>query len=134
MMGYLGEKEFNNKMNKIRKKNLEKERKIMLKAERSKFKKERKKISTSKLILLVVIILCLQIIGFAEYVMLTTNDTSALYVLIGVPATLVPTIWGYYAKSKAENSEGGITYELALRETENQTEDNGGTAKAGEVE
>ena len=130
----LSDSKFNLKMNKARQKNLEKERKLALKAERSKFKKDHKKISTIKLVLLVVIILCIQIIAFTEYIMIKFNDASALYVLIGVPATLVPTIWGYYAKAKQENSEGGITYELALREADSQIEDNGGTAKAGEVE
>lgn len=43
-----------------------------------------------------------------------THDTSFLYVLAGIPATLVPTILGYYSKSKSENTAGGIVFETAV--------------------
>lgn len=75
-----------------------------------------KSFSTSKLILLGMILLCLQIVFFCEYAMLTLGDTSAMYVLIGIPAALAPIIWGYYGKSKAENVAGGIVYESAMAE------------------
>lgn len=60
--------------------------------------------------------MCLEIIVFCQYAMLEFGDTSALYALIGIPAVLVPTIWGYYSKSKAENTAGGITYDMAMLE------------------
>ena len=41
-------------------------------------------------------------------------------VLIGIPATLIPIIWGYYSKAKAENTQGGITYDMAMMQL-NQT-------------
>lgn len=75
---------------------------------------KRKPLSTSKLILLGMILLCLQIVFFCEYAMLTLGDTSAMYVLIGIPAALAPIVWGYYSKSKAENVAGGIVYESAM--------------------
>ena len=61
----------------------------------------------------------LEIVFFCQYVMIEFGDTSALYTLIGIPVTLVPTIWGYYSKSKAENTAGGITYDMAMAEMNN---------------
>lgn len=81
-----------------------------------------KSFSTSKLILLGMILLCLQIVFFCEYAMLTLGDTSAMYVLIGIPAALAPIIWGYYGKSKAENVAGGIVYESAMAEMRSKNE------------
>ena len=83
---------------------------------------KRKPLSTSKLILLGMILLCLQIVFFCEYAMLTLGDTSAMYVLIGIPAALAPIIWGYYGKSKAENVSGGIVYESAMAEMRSKSE------------
>ena len=83
---------------------------------------KRKPLSTSKLILLGMILLCLQIVFFCEYAMLTLGDTSAMYVLIGIPAALAPIIWGYYGKSKAENVAGGIVYESAMAEMRSKSE------------
>ena len=83
---------------------------------------KRKSCSTSKLILLGMILLCLQIVFFCEYAMLTLGDTSAMYVLIGIPAALAPIIWGYYGKSKAENVSGGIVYESAMAEMRSKSE------------
>lgn len=82
-----------------------------------------KSFSTSKLILLGMILLCLQIVFFCEYAMLTLGDTSAMYVLIGIPAALAPIIWGYYGKSKAENVAGGIVYESAMAEMRSKGKD-----------
>lgn len=84
---------------------------------------KRKSFSTSKLILLGMILLCLQIVFFCEYAMLTLGDTSAMYVLIGIPAALAPIIWGYYGKSKAENVAGGIVYESAMAEMRTKDKD-----------
>lgn len=105
---------FNKKMKKIMKDNASKQRKLLLKKAKDKYKKTKKTISTSKLVLLVLILFCLQIVLFAEYIMMQLGDTSALYVLIGVPATLIPVVWKYYSKSQAENTQGGIVYETAM--------------------
>lgn len=113
-MRYISEKEFNTQLKRIQKENESKERARKLKEERDKGRKKIKFPSTSKLILLGVIILCVQIVFFCEYAMLTLYDASSLYVLIGIPAALAPIIWGYYSKSKAENTQGGIVYETAM--------------------
>ena len=44
-----------------------------------------------------------------------TGDLSALYVLIGVPVSLVPICLGYYWKSCQENTSGGIVYDTAMK-------------------
>lgn len=45
-------------------------------------------------------------------------DLSQAYALLGIVASLAPVIFGYYSKSKAENTEGGIVYETAMKEQE----------------
>lgn len=115
-MSYLSEKEYATRLKRVQMDNESKERKRKLREEKNKFRPQIKLPSTSKLVLLVVILLCLEIVFFCQYVMIEFGDTSALYTLIGIPVTLVPTIWGYYSKSKAENTAGGITYDMAMAE------------------
>lgn len=45
-------------------------------------------------------------------------DLSQAYALLGIVASLAPVIFGYYSKSKAENTEGGIVYETVMKEQE----------------
>ena len=80
----------------------------------------KKKWSTSKIVLLVVFILCIEIVIFCEVMMNKYGDLSAMYALIGVPATLIPTVCAYMIKSKAENTQGGITYDMAMLERQQQ--------------
>lgn len=75
-----------------------------------------KKISTSKIILFVVFLICIEILIFCEIMMDKYGDMSAMYALISVPVTLVPIVIGYLIKSRAENTSGGITYEIAMLE------------------
>lgn len=124
-MRYLTDKEYESRLKKIKLKNKDKERKRILKNEKEKYKRKLKLPSTSKLILIGVILLCLQIVIFCEYVMVALGDISAMYVLIGIPATLIPIVWGYYSKSKAENTAGGIVFEAAMRNNkDNNDNDN----------
>lgn len=134
-MKYISEKEFNFRMKEIQKENLSKERARKLKEEKRKGKPKRKIPSTSKLILLGMILLCVQIVIFCEYAMMTLYDASSLYVLIGIPAALAPIIWGYYSKSKAENTVGGIVYDTAMAEMQMQHEtiDNEAMTEDGSV-
>lgn len=114
MWWYLTDKKYRNQMRKIKQINLQKRKLYKLKAEKEKKKRKFKLPSTSKLLLLGAVLLCLEIVIFCEYVMLKFQDTSALYVLIGIPASLIPVILGYFYKSKAENTSGGIVYETAM--------------------
>lgn len=77
----------------------------------------KKKISTSKLILLGVILMCVEIVAFCEYAMLSSGDLSSMYVLLGIPVSLIPVCLGYFNKSKAENTAGGIVFETAMMES-----------------
>lgn len=134
-MRYISEKEFNFRMKEIQKDNLSKERARKLKEEKRKGRQKRRLPSTSKLILLGMILLCVQIVAFCEYAMMTLYDASSLYVLIGIPAALAPIIWGYYSKSKAENTVGGIVYDTAMAEMQirNETVNDNTSTENGSV-
>lgn len=112
----LTQKEFEKKLAEIQEKNKQKEYRRLLREERKKSRTKIKLQSTSKLILLVAFLLCLEIIIFCEYMMVKTGDLSSLYAMIGVASALIPLCLGYYFKSKAENTAGGITYDMAMLE------------------
>lgn len=120
ILRYMSEDEFNLRLKKIQNKNITKERRAKLNEEKRKYWPKLHLPSTSKLVLLVVFLLCIEIIAFCQYAMIVLGDTSAMYVLIGIPTTLVPIVLGYYNKSKAENSKDGITYEMAMLEKTNE--------------
>lgn len=124
-MGYLTEKEYEARLEKIKKDNESKERKRKLREEKKKHKAKLKLPPTSKLILIGSVLLCLEIIVFCEYIILTSYDSSAIYVLVGIPATLIPIILGYYNKSKAENTQGGIVFENAMHQYNQQDDFSG---------
>lgn len=115
-MRYISEAEYNNEMRTIKCENESKARRRKLKAERKKGKPKNKTFSMSKIVLLGIILLCVEIVIFCEYAMLKLMDTSSMYVLIGIPVALAPIIWGYYSKSKAENTSGGIVFQSMMNE------------------
>lgn len=112
---YLTSREYELELKKIKAKNRQIEMKRNLKAAKVK-RFNIPKISTSKLILVAVLLLNLQIIYFVEKAIMTYGDLSALYALIAIPATLIPTVWAYFSKAKAENCAGGITYDSAMEQ------------------
>ena len=116
MRMYLSKQEFEKKMVLAQRKNASKLRKQLLRKEKMKYWPKIKLPSTSKLVLLVAALLCLEIVIFCQYVMLKTWDTSSLYAMIGVVTALASVVLGYFVKSKAENSAGGIVYESAMKE------------------
>lgn len=119
----ISEKEYSFRLKQIQKENQAKERARKLKEEKRKGRKKLKLPSTSKLILLGMILLCVQIVLFCEYAMMKLYDASSLYVLVGIPAALAPIIWGYYSKAKAENTAGGLIYDIAMAEMQNNNEE-----------
>ena len=119
-MGYLTEQEYEARLEKIKKDNESKERKLKLKEEKKKYKTKFKLPPTSKLILIGVALLCLEIIAFCEYIIIRYYDSNAIYVLVGIPATLIPIILGYFNKSRHENTAGGITYDMAMHQYNQQ--------------
>lgn len=113
-MSHMTKQRYEEELHKIRLDNLEKKRKQKLKSEKKKYKKKLALPSTSKLILIGAVLLCLQIILFCEYLMWKTSDLTAMYVLIGIAASLVSVILSYYNKARHENTAGGIVYETAM--------------------
>ena len=116
---YLTKQEYELELKKIKEKNQQIEMKRNLKAAKVKRFQFRKP-NTSKLIVFVVFAICLQILWFSEHMIKLTGDTSYMYVLIGIPAALIPTILGYYAKASKENQIGGIIYDSAMAELNKQ--------------
>jgi len=125
-MRYMSELEYDIEMKRIKRENSSRRRIQKLQEEKNKLKKKHKLPPTSKLVLLVVFALSIQIIAFVEFVMLKYGDFSAAYALIGIPVTIVPTILGYYHKSKAENTQGGIIYEKAMMENDEDDDESVG--------
>lgn len=105
---------YEQKLKKLQYKNLLKLRKRKLRQEKYKMWPKIKLPSTSKLVLLGVFLMCIEIMIFAQYAMIVLGDTSAMYALIGVPAALIPVCLGYFSKAKAENTVGGIKFETAI--------------------
>lgn len=114
-MNYISDRDYNAQMKAIKRMNQSKEREMKLRKEREKYGFKFKMPSTSKIVLFVSLIICLQIIFFCERLMVELKDTSALYVLLGIPAAMAPIIWAYFSKAKAENTKNGIVYETAMR-------------------
>lgn len=118
-MRYISEKEYNAEMLRIKHENESKARLRKLKAERAKGRqKKSRSISNSKLVLWAMVILVFYIAIWFMYESHRLCDLSQAYALLGIVASLAPVIFGYYSKSKAENTEGGIVYETAMKEQE----------------
>ena len=114
---YMSEREFNAKLKEIQRENESLRRINKLEEERSRFAKPKKKwLSASKIALMVMFLVVFEIVVFTEWLMYKTQDLSALYVLIGIPATMVLPLWKYYSKSEAENTRGGIVYDVAMKQ------------------
>ena len=118
-MRYISEKEYNAEMLRIKHENESKALIRKLKAERAKGRqKKSRSISNSKLVLWAMVILVFCIAIWFMYESHRLCDLSQAYALLGIVASLAPVIFGYYSKSKAENTEGGIVYETAMKEQE----------------
>ena len=120
---YLTSREYELELKKIKAQNRQIEMKRNLKAAKVK-RFNIPRVSTSKLILVAVLLLNLQIIYFVEKAIMTYGDLSALYALIAIPATLIPTVWAYFSKAKAENCAGGITYDSAMEQLRQSSSEN----------
>ena len=118
-MRYISAKEYNAEMLRIKHENESKARLRKLKAERAKGRqKKSRSISNSKLVLWAMVILVFCIAIWFMYESHRLCDLSQAYALLGIVVSLAPVIFGYYSKSKAENTEGGIVYETAMKEQE----------------
>lgn len=107
-MRYISEKEYEQELKRIKAKNEQRERKRKLREEQLKalphfkFKKPR----TSKMVLWTVIIICIQILWFSEHMASVTGDTSFMYALVAIPASLIPTVLSYMKNSRVEHQMG----------------------------
>lgn len=116
-------KEFETRKRKIELKNRNIRQQKKLKELKNKYKKKKKKLSMSKLIILLVLLFCSEIAIFAEIFMWHYANSDAMYSLIGIPIALMPTLIAYFNKSKAENTSGGIVYDMAMLNSGIQSEE-----------
>ena len=108
------ESQFNARMRKLRKRNKTIEYKQELMAELLRLLPRIKIPSTSKIVLGVSALLCLETLMFCQYMIILTGDMNALYAMVGALFTFMGTVISYYAKSIRENTEGGVVYLNAM--------------------
>lgn len=106
--------QFDSKLAKAKKRNESIEYKRRLREERMKYWPKFVLPSTSKIVLIVSALLCVEILFFCQWMIVQTGDTNALYAMVGVIASLATVIIGYFVKATRENITGGITYETTM--------------------
>lgn len=113
-MVYMTKKQYDSKLAKLQKRNESIEYKRKLRKERMKYWPKFVLPSTSKIVLIVSAILCLEILIFCQYMIIKTGDTNALYAMVGAVFGFMGIVLGYFVKSTKQNTTGGITYETAM--------------------
>lgn len=121
----MNKNEFDKRMSCAKKRNEELELKMMLKAEKNKYKEHNKKLSTSKLIALYLFFVLNVVLIYSLVAMWHFSDLSYLGTLITDIAGQILVYLIYAKKSMTENSKGGITYELAMLNNKNQQSEEG---------
>ena len=81
-----------------------------------------KKISFSKIILMLVMGSFFIVLGIGIYVVLKIDPLQLYALLSFVGAPVAVAIGFYYEKAKKENTKGGITYDTAMRDMDAQAE------------
>lgn len=94
------------------------EKGIALKKRRE-YKRQKKRITTSKLAMWFIFWNCAAVELYSMVAMWHFGDLSALYALLGAVVGQSITYISYNNKSCRENSRGGITYETAMSEPTN---------------
>ena len=113
----MSEKRYQQKLEKIRKENESIQRIQQLKDERKKYRTSiTDRISTTKLVMVYLFVLLNVILIFAMVAMWHFADLSYLGVLITDIAAQIITFIIYAMKSTKENTVGGITYDLAMKD------------------
>ena len=113
-MIYMTKSQFDSKLAKARRRNETIEYRRKLREERMKYWPKFILPSTSKIVLIVAAILCVEILFFCQWMIVKTGDTNALYAMVGVITALSSIVIGYFVKSTKQNTAGGITYETAM--------------------
>ena len=120
-MKKLTEKEYLLELNRIKRENIFLERNIKLKQEKNKLKKTNIKLpSTTKLIAVYLFLILNIVLIYSMYVMYNFRDLTYLGVLITDIAAQVLIYLIYTVKATRENTIGGITYDLAMRDKANE--------------
>lgn len=115
-MKYISEREFNSKMRVIQRRNESIDRYNKLKDEKKKVFINIKKPTTDKLIAIYLFIILNVILVYSMISMWNFADLSCLGVLITDIAGQVITYYIYAKKATAQNTKGGITYDMAMLE------------------
>ena len=113
-MAYMTKSQYDSKLAKLQKRNEDIERRRKLRKERMKHFPKFVLPSTSKIVLIVSAILCLEILAFCQYMIMVTGDTNALYAMVGALFTFMPIVIGYFVKSTKENTKNGVVYETTM--------------------
>ena len=113
-MIYMTKSQFDSKMAKAKRRNENIEYRRLLRDERMKYWPRVVLPATSKIVLIVAAILCVEILFFCQWMIVKTGDTNALYAMVGALVSFVPVIVSYFVKSTKENTKFGITYETAM--------------------
>lgn len=116
VMKYISEREFNSKMRVIQRRNESIDRYNKLKDEKKKVSINIKKPTTDKLIAIYLFIILNVILVYSMISMWNFADLSCLGVLITDIAGQVITYYIYAKKATAQNTKGGITYDMAMLE------------------
>lgn len=127
-MVYMTKNQYDSKMAKLQRRNESIERHRRLRKERMKYFPKFVLPSTSKIVLLVAAILCIEILAFCQYMIVVTGDTNALYAMVGALFTFMAVVLGYFVKSTKENTSGGITFETAMSQIQMPLIDDNDTA------
>lgn len=113
-MIYMTKSKFDSKLAKAKRRNETIEYRRRLREERMKYWPKFILPSTSKIVLIIAAILCVEILFFCQWMIVKTGDTNALYAMVGVITALASIVIGYFVKSTRQNTVGGITYETAM--------------------
>jgi hypothetical protein len=113
-MAYMTKSQYDSKLAKLQKRNEDIERRRKLRKERMKHFPKFMLPSTSKIVLIVSALLCLEILAFCQYMIMITGDTNALYAMVGALFTFMPIVIGYFVKSTKENTKNGVVYETTM--------------------
>lgn len=124
-MKYLTQREYERKLREIQRENESIERYNKLRQEKRNAQSGIKKPSTDKLIATYLFIILNVVLIYAMLAMWHFADLSYLGVLVTDIAGQVITYYIYAKKATAQNTKGGITYDLAMLEhgTENNNID-----------
>lgn len=117
--------QFHSKLLKLQRRNEVNEYKRKLREERTRYWPKLKLPSTSKIVLIVAALLCVEILFFCQWMIVRTGDTNALYAMVGVITALATVVIGYFVKSTKENTSGGLIYEAAMAGIQQSKPDTG---------